>query len=382
MNGKPFDGLGYTAGMRRGYTTGACAAAAARGALVTLLEGTPPDEATITLPGGQSLPLPLTNCSLTDGGGRCGVVKDSGDDPDGTDGMTIFAEVRLRAGRGVSISGGQGVGRITRKGLPLPPGEWAINPVPRAMIEREIASLLPSGMGAEVIISAPEGEERAKKTWNPRLGIEGGISILGTSGVVEPKSEAAYLASIDLYISSALAFDSPRPGRVFLAPGYVGEKCLTERFEAPRELIVRVGDHVGHSLEECAARGAGEIFFFCHVSKGAKVAAGLFNTHCRWGDARLETLAAWAGAEGASREQIRELLALPLAEEGVPLLQRWGLTSVFYRVAERALERCSLLLGGKVPLGVAVTDLEGRILGSSPKIGEEVRSWQDLPSSE
>ena len=381
MDGKPFDGLGYIGGLRRGYTTGTCAAAAAKGALVAILEGHRTRSVSVTLKDGQSITLPLTGCSLVDGGARCGVVKDSGDDPDGTDGMTIFAEVRLREAPGVAISGGRGVGWVTRKGLPVPPGEWAINPGPRAMIEREISSLLPPGMGAEVIISAPEGEERAKKTWNPRLGIEGGISILGTTGVVEPKSEAAYLASIDLYISSALAFEGPRPGKVFLVPGYVGEKCLAEYFDTPKELIVRVGDHVGHGLKECAARGAREIFFFTHVSKGAKVAAGLFNTHCRWGDGRLETLAAWAGAEGASMEQIRELLALPLAEEAVSLLQRWGLSSVFNRVAERARERSSLLLGGDIPLGVAVTDLEGRILGSSPEIGEEVRSWADLPSS-
>jgi len=138
---------------------------------------------------------------------------------------------------------------------------------------------------------------------------------------------------------------------------------------------------VGHALKECASRGAGPVHLFGHVGKWAKVAAGLFNTHCDFGDARLETLAACAGAEGASKEQVRELLSLPLAEEAVPLLRQWGLSSVFSLVAERAHRRSSLLMGGAVPLGVAVLSLDGEVLGSFPEIGKEVRPWTELPSS-
>jgi len=381
MDGKPFDGLGYTGGLRRGYTTGTCAAAAAKGAAMMLLSGAVVDSVPITLPGGQSLTLPLEECSLSEKLARCAVRKDSGDDPDGTSGILIVAEARPSSRPGVTVSGGPGIGRVTRKGLPVPPGEWAINPGPRRMIESEAGALLLEGQGVEIAISAPEGEERTKTTWNPRLGIEGGISILGTTGIVEPKSTAAYLASIDLYISSALAFDSPRPGTVFLVPGYVGEKCLAERFGVPSELIVRMGDHVGHALKECASRGAGPVHLFGHVGKWAKVAAGLFNTHCDFGDARLETLAACAGAEGASKEQVRELLSLPLAEEAVPLLRQWELSSVFSLVAERAHRRSSLHMGGAVPLGVAVLSLDGEVLGSFPEIGREALSWTELPSS-
>lgn len=368
-------------GLRKGFTTGTCAAAAARGAAEALVKGEFPSSVAVTLPGGQSLTIPLKEPSFTERGARCAVRKDSGDDPDVTDGMLIFAEAYFRDEPGVGISGGTGIGRVTRKGLPVPPGEWAINPGPRAMIEAALDGLDPEGRGLAIVLSAPEGEERAKKTWNPRLGIEGGISILGTTGIVEPKSEAAYLASINLYISSALAFDSPRPGTVFLVPGYVGEKCLLERFCAPKELLVPMGDHVGSALEKCAAEGAKNIYLFAHAGKGAKIAAGLFNTHCRFGDARLETLAACAGAVGANKGQIREILSLPLAEEAVTLLRKWGMAEAFDIAAERAHKRCSLLLGGAVPLGVALLSLEGEVIGSFPKIGIEVRSWEKLPSS-
>jgi len=382
---------------RSGFTTGSCAAAAAKGAALLLLNGEIPSEVEIVLPGGESgrdcetrkLSLSPVQCELFASSARCAVRKDSGDDPDSTDGMLIFAEVSLSSEPGIVISGGNGIGRITRKGLAIPPGEWAINPVPRRMIRDELLPLAPDGKGLAVTISAPEGEDRAKKTWNPRLGIEGGISILGTTGIVEPKSTAAYLASIDLCISAAHAFDSPRPGTLFLVPGYVGEKTLLERFSVPPEIIVKMGDHVGHALKECAARGVPTVHLFGHVGKWAKVAAGLFNTHCDSGDARLETLSACAGAIGASPEQIRTLLSLPLAEEAVSLLTRWGLHRTFSLVAERAHRRCTLYTEHRIALGVTVLSLSGEILGSFPEIPippsalekSEELSWEDLPSS-
>ena len=391
-------------GGRRGFTTGSCAAAAAKAATTLLVTGEAPCSAELRLPsGGAVLRIPVEACELSPSGARCSVRKDAGDDPDVTDGMLVVAEVALSEEPGITISGGRGIGRVTRKGLPLPPGEWAINPTPRTMIRDALETLLPPEKGLSVTISAPEGEERAAKTWNPRLGIEGGISILGTTGIVEPKSTAAYLASIDLYISAALAFDSPRPGTIFLVPGYVGEKTLEERYAVPRELIVRTGDHFGHALKKSVELGARRLHLFGHVGKWAKVAAGLFNTHCDYGDARLETLAACAGACGATPEQIRELLALPLAEEAVPLIERWGLSKTFDVLAERMHRRCALYAISRASLveppqkstetratppentvafGVAVLSLKGEILGSFPSLSlKEGSSWEDLPSS-
>ena len=155
MDGKPFDGLGYTGGLRRGYTTGTCAAAAAKGAARMFLSGAPLSSVTVTLPGGQSLTLPLEECTLSEKLARCAVRKDSGDDPDGTSGMLIVAEARPSSRPGVTLSGGPGIGKVTRKGLPVPPGEWAINPGPRRMIESEVGGLLPEGQGLEIVLSAP-----------------------------------------------------------------------------------------------------------------------------------------------------------------------------------------------------------------------------------
>ena len=400
-------------GGRRGFTTGSCAAAAAKGAATLLVTGDSPASVEIPLPSEDAaqesavLCIPVEKCERSSTEARCAVRKDSGDDPDTTNGMLIVAEVSLSVEPGVTISGGPGIGRITRKGLPVPPGEWAINPVPLRMIREALAPLIPPGKGFSVAISAPEGEERAAKTWNPRLGIEGGISILGTTGIVEPKSTAAYLASIDTYISAALAFDSPRPGTIFLVPGYVGERTLAERYAVPRELIVPTGDHFGYALKKSIELGARCLHLFGHIGKWAKVAAGIFNTHCDYGDARLETIAACAGACDASSEQIRTLLALPLAEEAVPLLERWGLSKTFDMLAERMHCRCALHAGSRQPLvsscltsadkasippvggvvfGVAVLSLQGDILGSYPSITaeghpKEAVSWEDLPSS-
>ncbi len=378
-------------GGRVGRSTGSCAAAAATGAALLLLRGERPESVEIPLPsdGESLLCVPIESCKLTPGGAICSVRKDAGDDPDVTDGMLFDAEVSLTDEPGIKIIGGIGIGRVTRKGLPVPPGEWAINPVPRMMISDSLAPLIPPGRGLRVTISAPEGKKRAERTWNPRVGVEGGVSILGTSGLVIPKSTPAYLASLNLYISSALAFDSPRPGTLFLVPGYVGERALLEGYSVPPELIVRTGDHFGHALSKSAELGARRLFLFGHVGKWAKVAAGLFNTHCDFGDARLETLAACAGACGATPGQMQELLALPLAEEAIPLIRSWGLERAFSFIAERMHRRCSLYVrsGGHLPIetGVALLSIGGEVIGSYPALcssdGREIRSWLELPSS-
>ncbi len=377
-------------GGRLGRSTGSCAAGAATAAATLLMRGESPEFVEIPLPtdGESLLHVPVESCVLTPSGARCSVRKDAGDDIDVTDGMIIEAEVSMSDDEGIQIAGGEGIGRVTRRGLPTPPGEWAINPVPRLMIREALSPLLPEGRGFRVTISAPEGAARASRTWNPRLGIEGGISILGTSGRVVPKSTEAYLASIDLCISSALAADSPSPGTVFLVPGYVGERTLREKFSTPRELIVRTGDHFGHALKKSLELGARRLLLFGHVGKWAKVAAGLFNTHCDFGDARLETLAACAGACGATPAQVAELLSLPLAEEAVPLLLRWGLGGAFNLLAERMHRRCAQLAAseGRQPVetGVAVLSIDGDVLGGCPLIADDGRatgSWLDLPSS-
>jgi cobalt-precorrin-5B (C1)-methyltransferase len=352
-----------------------------------LLRGDDPAEVAIRLPRGLPLTLALTAQSRGEGWARCGVVKDAGDDPDVTDGITVMAEVRPSRRPGIRIRGGPGVGTVRRPGLPVAVGQSAINPVPRRMILRELEPLLDRCPGLEVTISVPGGEELAGKTWNPRLGIEGGISIIGTSGIVEPKSTAAYKSSIAAALRVALGDEASRLP-LFLAFGYVGERVLLERFRIPEHRIVRIGDHVGFSLRQALKRGADRLVLIGHLSKLAKVAAGLFNTHSQFGDARLETIAAAAAAEGASAPLVRELLALETAEAAVEVLEGHGLAGSFNRVATRARERCLLYaddllhVGGErtgQELAVALLDLSGRVLAVQPEAALEAEKW--FPSS-
>jgi cobalt-precorrin-5B (C1)-methyltransferase len=300
------------------------------------------------------------------------VVKDSGDDPDVTDGIKVFSDVSWSDEGEVIIEAGEGVGRVSKPGLAVEVGRAAINPTPRSMIERDLTELLPPERGFHVILSIPGGEELAAKTWNPRLGIEGGLSIIGTTGIVEPKSTEAYTATIEAAIGVAAeasgvaakaSASSTDP--LYLVPGYVGERAVSERFQPPAETIVRIGDHVGFALEACAERAVRKIVLAGHVGKITKVAAGLFDTHSRAGDARLETLAACAAAEGAGPQLVEQLLDLKLAEAAVEPLEAVGLSGAFRRVADRAAARCTAFIDGRCEVSVIVLDLRGRLLSDS-----------------
>jgi len=371
--------LGTTGGLKRGYTTGTCAQAASRAAALMLVRQSRLDRVEVRLPAGAPLSLAVHDQELTPDRVRCSVVKDAGDDPDVTDGIKVFSEVRWSDREGVVIEGGLGIGRVTRPGLAVPVGEPAVNPTPRAMIERDLTEILPPERGFHVTLSIPGGEKLASRTWNPRLGIEGGLSIIGTTGIVEPKSTAAYTASIDAAIGMAAALD---PRTVFLVPGYVGERAVSTLLAPPSGSVVRVGDHVGFSLEACAARSVGRIVLAGHVGKVAKVAAGLFDTHSRAGDARLETLAACAAAEGADAGLVREILDLDLAEASVEILESRGFAGAFRLVAERAARRSAALIEGRSEVAVMVLDLEGRFLGGGPGDLERLDGWKRFSSSE
>ncbi len=365
--------LGCVRGLRRGLTTGTCAQAAAKAAAMACLGCAPGASVEICLPpsskpySGAAILVPLAFLRPEGGGWRAGVRKDPGDDADATEGLVIEALVALEAlpGRAAGeaglgalrIDGGRGVGRVTRPGLPVPPGQAAINPTPRRMIARELAALLPSGAGFSVLLEIPGGEEVAASTWNPRLGIEGGLSIIGSSGVVEPASSAAFKKSL-VRAARTVALASPEPA--YLTPGYVGETYL-RREGVPEAAILVAGDHLGLGLKSLARHGARRVELVGHAGKLLKVSAGLFNTHCRYGDARLETLAAFAGAAGAPPELIRRLLELDTAEEASRLVIEAGYRAVFDAAAARAARRASLLAG--VPVEAVFLALDARVLG-------------------
>lgn len=362
MTDKPFDALGYVKGLRRGFTTGTCAHAAAKAAAAMLVSGRIIPEITVKLDRGQEITLPTVDAEVKAGSAVCGIKKESGDDIDVTDGTLIFAEVCFTDENGtVTIEGGPGIGRVTKAGLPVPEGEWAINPTPRRMITGDLSALLPPGRGFRVVITAPGGAELAGKTWNPRLGIEGGISIIGTTGVVEPKSSAAFKASIESYIKVAAVQDK---NCLHIVSGYVGEKYLRENHHIPRDRIIAVGDHVGHAIDTCIEAGVRRITLCGHIGKWSKLAAGLFNTDSRYGDARLETIAACAGAAGAAPETIRQILNLRLAEASVEILKEKHLTEAFDIMSRRIYDRCSIRAEKKMDFLIEILTLKGEVLGS------------------
>lgn len=346
--------------LRSGYTTGTCAQAAAKVATMMLVNGKLLKRIQVKTPSGVKLNLPLIGQTIGQGFARCGVVKDAGDDNDVTHGAEVYAEVKAFPGEGVNIKGGVGVGKVTKPGLPIPPGEWAINPVPRKMIVEEVSRHLPPGYGAEVTISVPQGEKLAQKTYNPRLGIVGGLSILGTSGIVEPRSLEAYQTSLSLEIGVARAGGYQR---LALCSGYLGERLCRDAWGFSETAIIRVGDFVGFALEECLKKGVSEVLVVGHIGKLAKVAAGLFNTHYKYGDARMETIAASAALCGARPEVVQELLSQDSAEATVAIIERERLEAAFDRIAERTTQRLNQLTGNRLKIECLILDLKGRILG-------------------
>jgi cobalt-precorrin-5B (C1)-methyltransferase len=356
---------------RTGLTTGTCAAAAA-GAAAAALAGHTAESVEVELPGGDLVTLDVAWLQRpAPERARAGVVKDAGDDPDQTDGMTVVAEVERLAGAGpeVTFAAGPGVGTVTRAGLQLAVGEPAINPVPRAMIAAAVRAALPVGR-LRVTIAIPGGDTIAARTFNPRLGVVGGLSVLGTSGRVIPKSEDAWLRSLLPQVDVAVAAGQ---GTVYLTPGQFGERAARQSFAAPETAIVQCANFVGEVLDHCVAAGVARIVLVGHVGKVLKVAAGIWNTHSRCGDARLETLAALAGAAGAPPTLICRLLELPTAEAAVEVLAAAGLSDVWDDVAQRVAQRAAARVGQRAAVAgheppivdCAVVGYGSEVLGSS-----------------
>ena len=355
----------------QGFTTGTCAQSAAKAAAMMLITRKQISEVSIELPVGKKITLNIIDQKMDSGGAICAVVKDSGDDPDVTDGIKIYAEVRFSNKKGITITGAEGVGMVTKPGLAVKVGEYAINPIPRKMIQRELekvladTKLISQGKGLEVIISVPGGRETAKQTFNPRLGIEGGISILGTTGIVEPKSLAAYRASLSLQLDVIKASGSRRAA---LVPGYVGEKFCKEVLGIKDDIIVKTGDHIGFMFEECARKGIKEVVFAGHIGKLVKVANGQFNTHCQHGDGRVDTIARYARIAKAPEEIIQELSLQETAESAGEILKKNNLTAVFDMLAKAVVERLHELVNPVLKINCYILSLQGEVLGGSPPL--------------
>ena len=319
--------------LRRGHTTGTCAAAASKAAALALL-GEPTDVVRIATPKGIVLDLPVEDLRVTEESATCAVRKDGGDDVDATHGALVYSEV-TKIPSGIEIDGGVGVGRVTRKGLDQPPGNAAINHVPRSMIREaleDVASNVGYTGGLRAVISVPEGVEIAKRTFNPRLGIEGGISILGTSGIVEPMSETALVDTI----KAEMRMRAANGDRVILVvPGNYG-KDFSQCIEGiDEDIAVKCSNFVGDMLDYAVELGL-DVVLVSNIGKIVKVAGGIMNTHSRNADARMEILAANTAMAGASLECVKRIMGCISTDDALDAIDEEGLIP---KVSELLMEK-------------------------------------------
>jgi len=348
--------------MREGFTTGSCAAAAALASCLWRRDGECPAKVEIVLPAGRVFsPAILQREAYT-----CGVIKDSGDDPDITDGCEVRASVDLRDGDGeITFRAGEGVGTITLPGMKLPPGEAAINPVPRRMIAQAVRGVYPA-RAAQVTVSIAGGEALAKKTFNPRLGVVGGLSVLGTSGIVRPMSEEALTASIALEISVRCAMDSDRLALVF---GNQGEAALQRRF--PRLTPVQMSNFVGFALDEAVRQGVPRLLLAGHPGKLVKVAGGNMQTHSQYGDGRREAVISQLALMGAPPSLCQRVYACVTTSAMIPLIGESGYGGVWTRMANAAAQYCEARIRGAAKIDVLFLGEGCAALGQSDGLKEE-----------
>ncbi|MGX9855680.1 cobalt-precorrin-5B (C(1))-methyltransferase [Limimaricola variabilis] len=346
--------MSETAPLRRGWTTGACAAAATRAALIRLWGGDWPEQVSITLPRGETPVFAVTHRAEGEGWAEAGIIKDAGDDPDVTHGALIVARVRGAPG-GVTFQAGEGVGMVTRPGLPIPPGEPAINPVPRAMMEEVVAELAAEQARApdiEITIAVPGGAELAARTWNPRLGITGGLSILGTTGIVRPFSCAAWIASIQRGVDVARAAGL---GHVAGCTGATSEKVVQSLHGLPDHAMLDMGDFAGGMLKYLTKHPVPRVTIGGGIGKITKLAQGAVDLHSSRSQVDFAALAELAGVPG--------IAAANTALEASRLAPELG-----QRVAETALARVTERFGtahdgSRIRFDVVVIDRAGAILG-------------------
>jgi len=351
--------------LRYGYTTGSSATAATKAALMYLLDDSKHDipEVTIKLPSGNSLTISVNSLEKKENSVLASVIKDGGDDPDVTHGLEIYSKVSLRNDSKINIFGGIGVGKVTKKGLPVAPGNSAINPVPLKMIRETVEEMLPEGFGADVEISVPKGEETAKKTLNAKLGIIGGISILGTTGIVKPMSEESWKASLAIELKMAL--ENAGNGEAIFLFGNRGKQYLSDNFDDNTSQAIVISNFVGYMFDRACEFEAKKIYFIGELGKFVKVAGGIFHTHSRVSDAKMEILTANALLVGESTENMKKIMASNTTEEATKYIEK---TEVYNLLAEKAKQKCEEYCrrnGWELEVETLIISAEKEVLGNS-----------------
>ncbi|WP_277300702.1 cobalt-precorrin-5B (C(1))-methyltransferase CbiD [Veillonella montpellierensis] len=362
--------------MKGGYTTGSCATAGMKAALLALLDHEKAEKVIIENPQGQHIQVPVKSITiLSDTSAQVTIMKDAGDDPDVTHGTDIVTTIELNTSGELTFAAGFGVGTVTKDGLSTPKGEPAINPGPRRMMKIvfDDFALAPKGIGVQVTVSVPDGERLAKKTLNHTLGIEGGISIIGTTGIVKPMSEEGFKNSLvpQLQVMKANGCKT-----AILTPGRIGEDIACNVLGLEKNQLAETSNFIGFMLEKCVEIGFKQIVIIGHVGKLIKLASGSFHTHNRMSDGRMESLVAYAALEGASTKVAQKLFACQTTEAAMPILEEAGLTNVYQRIADRASMRSERYIANEAKVGIIIATLKGEILAvdkRAKEIGEEER---------
>jgi cobalt-precorrin-5B (C1)-methyltransferase len=376
--------------MRFGYTTGSCATAAAKAAAIGLFTGNIPDEVEIDTPSGIKLKLKIYQKQLSVNASQCAVQKDAGDDPDVTNGCFIHARVERNFAQTIEIDGGEGVGRVTKPGLQVPVGHAAINPVPRRMIEGAVKAVIGNGCGLKIVISVPNGKLLGEKTFNPKLGIVGGISIIGTTGIVRPMSEDAFKTSLlcGLDIAKGIGYET-----VALVPGSLGERSILHLGNIPKDQVIQISNFVGFMLTAAGQRNFKRVILAGHPGKLVKLLRGDFQTHSSVSkpanDILLDIIEQQVQNRGRRSEarcqktdtrlpdaMLNHLKEVSTVEGIVEVLKEYKYLSIMNEAAEKVETKVLEFLKGEqsfspIESGVILFDMKGSVVG----ISDSAQTW-------
>ncbi len=364
--------------LRYGYTTGSCAAAAAKAATLMMICKNKVHFVDLMTPKGIRLNLRILDITMEKDFVICAVQKDSGDDPDVTNGIMVYAKVTKNEKGIICVDGGLGVGRVTKSGLEQPRGNAAINKVPRQMITDAVMEVCDEndyagGINVDIII--PEGVEIAKRTFNPNLGIVGGISVLGTSGIVEPMSEAAIIESIRVEMRMVVANGLEY---LLLSPGNYGVDFTRENIEVPNVHSIKFSNYVGEAIDIAIELGVKGVLFISHIGKFIKVAGGIMNTHSKYADARMEILAANAVLAGASIHTLEEVLKCVTTDEAITILEA---SKVMEKTMKNVMEKIQYYLNRRayesIEIGAIIFSNQYGILGQTENAKELLRCLEN-----
>ena len=352
---------------RLGYTTGTAAAGAAKAAAKLLFKNEKDRTIIIPTPAGIDVELDILSYSLKEKSALASVKKDGGDDKDITDGLEIISKIKEIKQNKIIIQAGKGVGTVTKPGLAVDVGQPAINPIPRKMIKKAVKDYLKPGRGLEVEIIVPEGEKAAAKTFNPDLGIEGGISIIGTTGIVEPMSQSAYKESLALKLKQAA--ESGKEELVFVFGNHGKDKALKLGYQ--KDEIIRMSNFVGYILDEANDLDLKQILVIGHIGKIIKVAGGIFNTHSKMADGRREIIAAQAALNGASQETIARIMQANTAEEIAAVMLAAGYSEIFNQLADKIKDKIKNRLETDISVDIMIYTFEEGFIGYSENIRKD-----------